>query len=42
MGTVLFFDPHNPAFRTAAQEQQWSLQYKMGMKIIDIEMQNLL
>jgi hypothetical protein len=42
MGPVLFFDPHNPAFRTVAQEQQWSLQYKMEMKILEIDMQKLL
>ena len=29
MGPVLFFDPHNLAFRTVAQEQQWSLHDKI-------------
>ena len=33
-----FFDPANQVYRGVAQEQQWRLRYKIGIKIFEKHM----
>ena len=38
LGQVFFFNPENRGYRGVAQEQQWPLRYKIGIKILEKHM----